>query len=58
MKISFKILKFGLLEGYFGKRYIKRVNSLQNKTSLITNERLINESINVEELHQDIGIAK
>ena len=38
-----------MFEDYFGKRYIKRDNSLQNKTFLITIERLINESMNVKE---------
>ena len=56
MNIDYKVLKLGLsyivcqmFEDYFGKKYIKRDNSLKNKTSLITIERLINESINVEE---------
>ena len=56
MSIGYKVLKLGLsyivcwmFEDYFGKRYIKRDNSLQSKTSLITIERLINESINVED---------
>lgn len=42
------------IKDYFGKRYIKEDNSLQSKTCLITNKRLINQSINEEEeLYQE-----